>query len=415
LPVALVLWTGLVQVQGFATFLDVLRQEGARTIYGVPLSFQREAAERAIDLAGDREVVLVSQPPPGAPDGIDDLLPVWRFLLPERYRLRFDDAGGLLRLMRSEALYVLSPAADPAAADLLASRGREVGSEQPLPGSPRGYRYWLAHGAPAAPPVGRLEGGLALDGVGDIAAPDRPLRFQPSGEIAVAARWHVESRPPDEELAFFTQVVDDDGRRLAGRDRAGVEAGHFEAGDELLSWARLRTVAPLEPGRYWLGIGAYRAQGTRRLLAQAPDGRPVGDLIKIGPLKVPLPPTAGTEAALARFDGGIILESARLSARTADLVWRAEARPARDLTVFVHVLDGAGKLVAQHDGEPHDGDYPTGIWDPGERVPDSHPIAPPPGRYRVIAGMYDATTGQRLRRLDGSGDSVELGTLDVAP
>jgi hypothetical protein len=43
----------------------------------------------------------------------------------------------------------------------------------------------------------------------------------------------------------------------------------------------------------------------------------------------------------------------------------------------------------------------------------------PPGRYRLIAGMYDLATGQRLPVLDAQGkvasDHVLLDTVEVLP
>src|SRR5205814_347473 len=92
---------------------------------------------------------------------------------------------------------------------------------------------------------------------------------------------------------------------------------------------------------------------------------------------------------------------AREAAGRPPLTWRAEARPSRDYTVFVHLLDGGGRLVAQDDRPPVDGSYPTSIWENGERILDQHPVRPPPGRYRVVVGMYDPASRQRLRRAEG--------------
>src|SRR5205823_1925854 len=93
-----------------------------------------------------------------------------------------------------------------------------------------------------------------------------PARLQ-SRDLIVSARWRVGERPPDDELAFFAQILDDRGRRLAGRDRAGVEPGRLEPGDEVITWGRMAAPAGLAPGRYWLALGAYRARDTRRLAA----------------------------------------------------------------------------------------------------------------------------------------------------
>ena len=59
-----------------------------------------------------------------------------------------------------------------------------------------------------------------------------------------------------------------------------------------------------------------------------------------------------------------------------------------------------GHIVAQQDGVPVYWGYPTTEWEVGEVVPDRIRLAigaqTPPGTYRLLAGMYDERTGQRL-------------------
>ena len=62
------------------------------------------------------------------------------------------------------------------------------------------------------------------------------------------------------------------------------------------------------------------------------------------------------------------------------------------------------------------GAAPTTTWLPGEILTDPYtlqlPPNLPPGVYRFIAGMYNATTGQRLPVSTG-GDFVELPGITV--
>lgn len=85
---------------------------------------------------------------------------------------------------------------------------------------------------------------------------------------------------------------------------------------------------------------------------------------------------------------------------TVTLTWQAHGATDVPLTVFTQVLNEAGQLVAQHDSPPADGIRPTTDWRPGERIQDQHviplPADLPPGRYRLITGMYDPQTGQRV-------------------
>ncbi|MBC7316392.1 MAG: hypothetical protein H5T70_08245 [Chloroflexi bacterium] len=86
---------------------------------------------------------------------------------------------------------------------------------------------------------------------------------------------------------------------------------------------------------------------------------------------------------------------------TVTLYWEAKAPVEGDWTVFVHLLDGQGERIAQHDGKPAFGNCPTWVWRPGERFEDVHPIAVEGlgagGPYEIVMGWYDARSGKRLR------------------
>lgn len=95
------------------------------------------------------------------------------------------------------------------------------------------------------------------------------------------------------------------------------------------------------------------------------------------------------------------------------LFWRAETRQAMDYTVFVHLRDATGTTVAQHDGQPLGGDYPTSRWRPGEVVIDPHVVMLPTdlavGEYTIWVGMYRLDTMERLPlRNDNSGENAVL-------
>ncbi len=72
----------------------------------------------------------------------------------------------------------------------------------------------------------------------------------------------------------------------------------------------------------------------------------------------------------------------------------------QDLKVFVHLIDSGENVLAQFDGQPQEGVYPTSQWIPGELIKDTYPLHFPAtasaGPYRVFIGLYNETTGQRL-------------------
>ena len=80
------------------------------------------------------------------------------------------------------------------------------------------------------------------------------------------------------------------------------------------------------------------------------------------------------------------------------LYWRASAQPAQDYQVFVHLLDGDGRMVGQNDGPPVNGYYPASTWLQDQIIADTHRVPlPTGGRPAAVAvGLYDLASGKRL-------------------
>ncbi|HUS71188.1 MAG TPA: glycosyltransferase family 39 protein [Anaerolineae bacterium] len=105
------------------------------------------------------------------------------------------------------------------------------------------------------------------------------------------------------------------------------------------------------------------------------------------------------------------------------LDWSADQAPQKDYKVFLHLLDGEDRIVAQHDSAPVGGSEPTSSWGAGKSIADNHgvlvPWGTPPSEYRLVLGMYDASTGRRLPvSIEGrllEGDRLVLGQIRVLP
>ncbi|MBN1180141.1 MAG: DUF2142 domain-containing protein [Anaerolineae bacterium] len=184
------------------------------------------------------------------------------------------------------------------------------------------------------------------------------------------------------------------------------------------------------PELYDLLIGLYHAPSGERLAVRDAAGAdvafPVVAQVRVAPEQplsiVPEQPRAyrlGDQIALLGYDlAGEVRSGATF---TVTLYWRAEARPADDYTVFVHLTDAAGAIVAQHDGVPRTGRYPTRAWQVGDVVPDAHvlelPTLPAGEPLHLSVGMYLPATVARLPVLtfDGRpiGDAVPL--LSASP
>lgn len=106
------------------------------------------------------------------------------------------------------------------------------------------------------------------------------------------------------------------------------------------------------------------------------------------------------------------------------LYWRATAPIDRNYTVFVHLLDSKGQIVAQYDGEPRKGQYPTSEWRPHLLSADAivmpiNPTTPVGSDYKIELGLYDAETQERLELCDTDGQTcasfITLEPFTIAP
>ena len=75
------------------------------------------------------------------------------------------------------------------------------------------------------------------------------------------------------------------------------------------------------------------------------------------------------------------------------LSWQTSQEIGRDLTVFVHLVDGAGKIVAQSDQRTFENRWPTPVWQVGQVYRDLVEITLPDqlqaGDYAIRLGLYD--------------------------
>ncbi len=126
---------------------------------------------------------------------------------------------------------------------------------------------------------------------------------------------------------------------------------------------------------------------------------------------LPEPALLGGQISLIGFDAPASL--ARGEAANLVLVWRAEAEIETAYTVFVHLIDAAGSILAQEDRQPFAGDqpYPSDLWLVGEVVADGHtlliPVDAPSGEYRIRVGLYLQENGQRLS-IPGTPDNAVI-------
>jgi hypothetical protein len=128
---------------------------------------------------------------------------------------------------------------------------------------------------------------------------------------------------------------------------------------------------------------------------------------------------SGVDFGMVRLEASQVPMATPGATAPVTLYWTIQA-PSDALNAFVHVVDAAGAVVAQHDG-PLSGDYlPASRWEPGLALQRTHPVALPPdlppGQYMVMAGVYPAGQPDAPLLADGfSAPRILLGTLQVTP
>lgn len=94
------------------------------------------------------------------------------------------------------------------------------------------------------------------------------------------------------------------------------------------------------------------------------------------------------------------------------LVWRADSTIENRYSVFVHVLDASGQIVAQSDAVP--GNSPTNLWVIDEVILDTHSISDVPNDdMQILVGLYDSLTTRRLIAKDMNGNLIANGAIEL--
>ncbi|MBN1220938.1 MAG: hypothetical protein JXM69_18595 [Anaerolineae bacterium] len=232
--------------------------------------------------------------------------------------------------------------------------------------------------------------------------------------VPVTLFWQAASQITD-EYEVILHLVDDKHRVWgdgSGRPNDWVYPTTFwrPGLDEIAALQNVNIEAgPLPPGRYWLAVAMYDPVAAQRLpLTNPPSNSP--DTLFVGPLKVALPPPTPIAPLAEEINFGEVIrlvgvEPNRLAVAAGEpvsikLLWETLNNPKLDYTVFVHLLDQDDNIIAGHDTQPLEGDYPTSIWTPGERILDPHTLPTaaslPSGQYRLAIGLYYQPTGIRL-------------------
>jgi hypothetical protein len=205
-------------------------------------------------------------------------------------------------------------------------------------------------------------------------------------------------------------------------------------GESVQTWS-LPAVADWWPTSRWTAGQRWAGRHVVRLPGGLESGRYTLHVAMkecVTPLgRVPLEVTAPSRAwsvpealtpADAQFGGQIRLagyditpeDPAEGETVTVTLAWQAVASMETAYRIFVHLVDEAGTLVAQDDGEPAGWSRPTTGWAVGEVVVEERRLALPAEAQRMTlrVGVY-APDGARLPVGDDGDDTVTIGMISV--
>ncbi len=247
----------------------------------------------------------------------------------------------------------------------------------------------IAELPPTARPMQATWGPLEL-----VAVAPLPATAVPGEPLALTLYWrktgHIQQPP--------TEVI-----TVLGHDLALAGSRHTYHGNGLFP-ATLWPDDQIVVDHVTVYLDATMTSPTEtRLFVSILDG---GEAVEIGRLKVipaQWPPAAGPP--LAQWGEGIWLTGTQVLTHTGaleiQLQWHITRPPAGDFTTFIHLGDPTAPPLAQADGLPRQGFYPTRLWAAGEVFTDTYTLRLPEegegnGRYPLHIGLYDPGDGRRL-------------------
>ena len=269
------------------------------------------------------------------------------------------------------------------------------------------------------------------------------VRYAPDGDVARAAGLLAAMEQPGERSE--SRSASGVGEAVALADSLLTELFQDAYDGDLPVWG---VTTPRQVGGYpqavWIVGGASEQPAAPNPQPQEPRPIPskIGFRGQIGSVSLALSMAGGAIFDAARLPiprqqpplqlgGAIELIAARQGDQTVRrgetlspaVVWRALSAPEASYTVFVQAIDDKGVKAGQIDRLPCGGGCLTTSWQPGDLIGEWYelPISAdaPPGRYQLIAGMYDLATGEQLPVKDlltGEAlDYIPLGLIEVMP
>lgn len=250
-------------------------------------------------------------------------------------------------------------------------------------------------------------------------------RYQPGQTIDVPVDVYL-LKTPDQGYLVSARLLDRADHTVAHGDyvlwgkSAGLDlfdlkhSGDLTDGHYIRVPLRVSLPANLPTGAYALQLVVFRDPSFANVPLKTNTGATV-DPIVLGQIAIGSSTDLGTPGIMAiphreRATFGKSLDLLGYGVTTTDtaagedvqvaLYWQARQKPSKNYTVSVQVLAPDGKLLAQSDSFPAEGNFPTSDLIPGEVLRDVHHVTIPKNRLtsrvEIIADVYLLATMQRL-------------------
>ncbi|MBI5671336.1 MAG: hypothetical protein HZC41_25355 [Chloroflexi bacterium] len=349
--------------------------------------------------------------------------------IPQQYALALPDSGEIVILppLSPERAKTLEEQAQTEGDDLYSSQGWLIGKQLALTAQTNLFASTPYH---SDEPLATFDNRLELVGI------EAPRELVPGGWLPVTLHWRLNERA-GADYFVRVQVWDyTNTSRGAGKDSAGFIFRHLYptvmwTPGEIVSetrWVQVYGDAP--PGGYRFGVSVYTYPGPKAVsVAGGPDAEIYESWALVGSAAVapeqfttnntpPMPVNAQLGESMHLI--GAAFEPPLNALQTGDtlklrLYWQVEQPVSAGYTIFLHLKNVNGDLIAQQDVLPHDGQYPTWAWQPGETIDTTHALAVPadqPPPYTLAVGMYSWPSLERLPTMqDGQAQTDNVVTF----
>ncbi len=241
----------------------------------------------------------------------------------------------------------------------------------------------------------------------------------PDGKLRLELAWRTLSRA-DADYTLAVQVFDAQ-RHLLGEvhrfpGRGTLSTGTWPVGNLYLEELLVPIDAKEELGQLaWVEVSFYDRDGLRPVATYDGAGRRIGDSLRLASIRVrsAQQPNNSEAAPGPRFGEAIWLTAGQAELQSSgqqlglSLTWVVTGPIGKDYTLSLQLRDERNTIVAQVDGEPGGGAYPTSLWEVGERMEDKCTLALPanlaPHTYTLYACLYEFATMERTPVADQDG------------